>query len=108
MCTAADRGSISHRRDYTRAPMTDDVRLRRLSLFQTDAKACTSCHEPDLLYVHEQHGHARPMLQASPTGALGILVVGEAPNKDDTYNPTKGHLTYDADTDRPGSSCVSY
>src|SRR3984885_14752420 len=31
--------SISNRRAYSRAHMTDDVRLRRLSLFQTDAKA---------------------------------------------------------------------
>lgn len=42
------------------------------------------------------------MLQPSPTGSLGILIVGEAPNWDATYDANKGYLTYDADTDPTG------
>jgi uracil-DNA glycosylase family 4 len=42
------------------------------------------------------------MLQLKPTGALGILIVGEAPNWDDTYHPRKGHITYDPNTDPTG------
>jgi uracil-DNA glycosylase len=50
--------------------------------------------------VDEIRGIAKPMLQRSPTGSLGILIVGEAPNWGDTYK--KGYLTYDADTDPTG------
>lgn len=77
-------------------------RLFRLTTFHSDASGCTTCHEHDLLHVDEQHGCARPILQRSPTGSLGILVVGEAPNWDDTYLPGKGYLTYEADTDPTG------
>lgn len=77
-------------------------RLVRLTRFQSDATACTSCHEHDLLHVDEHHGCARPILQRSPTGSLGILVVGEAPNWEDTFLPEKGYLTYEADTDPTG------
>jgi hypothetical protein len=33
------------------------------------------------------------MLARSPTAALGVLVVGEAPNHADTYHPDKRYLT---------------
>jgi uracil-DNA glycosylase family 4 len=42
------------------------------------------------------------MLARSPTAALGVLVVGEAPNHADTFDPDKGYLTYDCDTDPTG------
>jgi len=42
------------------------------------------------------------MLARSPTASLGILVVGEAPNHADTFDPDKGYLTYDYDTDPTG------
>jgi uracil-DNA glycosylase len=74
----------------------------KLLTFESEAKACTHCHEPGLVHVDETRGVARPMLQLRPTGALGILIVGEAPNVDDTYNVNKGYLTYDADTDPTG------
>lgn len=74
----------------------------RLKVFQDDARACTTCHAVDLVHVHEKLGHAKPMLQRSPTGALGILIVAEAPNWGDTYDPKKGHLTYEKDTDQTG------
>ena len=82
--------------------MGSDVRLRQLSIFQSDARACTRCAQHDLLHVDEIHDLARPMVQRHPTGALGILVLGEAPNWDDTYDADKGYLTYDADTDPTG------
>jgi len=77
-------------------------RLVRLATFQSEAKTCTRCQEHDLLHVDEKQGWARPILQRSPTGSLGVLVVGEAPNWDDTFLPEKGYLTYDADTDPTG------
>jgi hypothetical protein len=42
------------------------------------------------------------MLARTPTAALGVLVVGEAPNHADTFAPDKGYLTYDDDTDPTG------
>lgn len=42
------------------------------------------------------------MLTRLPTAALGVLVVGEAPNHADTFDPDKGYLTYDTDTDPTG------
>lgn len=42
------------------------------------------------------------MLARSPTAALGVLVIGEAPNHADTFDPDKRYLTYDYDTDPTG------
>ena len=77
-------------------------RLVKLVTFESEAKACTRCYEPGLLHIDETRGVARPMLQRQPTGALGILIVGEAPNWDDTYHADKGYLTYDANADPTG------
>lgn len=80
-------------------------RVRRLATFQIDAKACTRCREHEgvnLLFVDSARGCATPMLTRSPTAALGVLVVGEAPNHADTFDPDKGYLTYDYDTDPTG------
>jgi len=97
-----DRSTLAY--DETVGESKAPNRVVRLATFQDAAKACTRCedHEPNLLHVDEQRGCARPMLQRSPTGFLGILVVGEAPNWDDTFDMNKGHLTYDADTDPTG------
>lgn len=76
--------------------------MQRLKVFQSDASGCTSCHDAGLVHVAPSLGHARPMLQKNAVGRLGILIVGEAPNWDDTYHPAKGHLTYDKDTDPTG------
>jgi uracil-DNA glycosylase family 4 len=42
------------------------------------------------------------MLARSSTAALGVLVVGEAPNREDTFALDKRYLTYDYDTDPTG------
>jgi uracil-DNA glycosylase len=82
--------------------MADQTTLRRLTVFQSEAAQCTSCHDFGLVHIDEHHGVAKPMLQKMPTGALGLLIVAEAPNWEDTYDPAKGHLTYDKDTDPTG------
>ena len=74
----------------------------RLALYHAEAAKCTSCHAHGLVHIEPTQGVAKPMLQRSPTGSLGILIVGEAPNWDDTYDANKGYLTYDADTDPTG------
>jgi uracil-DNA glycosylase len=83
--------------------MVDPQMVKRLLLYRSEAERCTSCHAHGLLHVDERGGRAMPMLQRSPTGALGILIIGEAPNWDDTYDPEKGYLTYDYDTDPTGT-----
>jgi uracil-DNA glycosylase len=80
----------------------DPDRARRLRVYQEDASACARCHEPGHLFVDPVHGTARPILARSPTGALGVLIVGEAPNYGDTFDPAKGYLTYDPETDPTG------
>jgi uracil-DNA glycosylase family 4 len=58
-------------------------------------------------------GWAVPMLDKSPdpnhdlaalerSGGSGVVIVMEAPNHNDTYNPGKGYLTCDTDTDETG------
>jgi DNA polymerase len=80
-------------------------RIQRLALFQAEAKTCTHCHEHEgrnLLFIDPTHGCAQPILAPSPTAALGILLVGEAPNYDDSFHRDKRYLTYDSDTDPTG------
>lgn len=74
---------------------------QKLVAFNADASGCTTCAPLGLIYDGER-GRARPLLTREPNGAAGILIVGEAPNADDTFDPIKGHLTYDADTDPTG------
>jgi uracil-DNA glycosylase family 4 len=80
-------------------------RVRRLATFQEDARSCIRCRDHagvNMLFVDPVHGCATPLLARSPTAALGVLVVGEAPNHADTFDPDKGYLTYDHDTDPTG------
>lgn len=66
--------------------------------FQRQAKACHQCH-PDKLIEKE----AVPLFQKHPpTGGEKVIVVMEAPNYDDTYNPQKRYITCDSTTDPTG------
>lgn len=83
--------------------MTD--RAHRLAVFMEEVRGCTRCrvHKgANLLFSDSVAGCARPMLPRKPTAKLGVLVVGEAPNYDDTFNADKGYLTYDFETDPTG------
>jgi uracil-DNA glycosylase family 4 len=73
----------------------------RLAQFNEDVAGCTSCIATGLIFSDER-GCARPLTTKSPSGALGVLVVGEAPNVDDTFSAAKRYLTYDSDTDPTG------
>ncbi|MEO8846228.1 MAG: uracil-DNA glycosylase family protein [Kofleriaceae bacterium] len=76
-----------------------------LAAFQKDASTCTRCRDlrgGNLLFVDPELGCATPLFARNPTAALGVLVVAEAPNYDDTYNPAKHYLTYDFETDPTG------
>lgn len=80
-------------------------RLQRLTVFASEIASCTRCHDhraKNLLYVDPVDGCAKPILAKAPTARLGILLLGEAPNYDDTFDPDKGYLTYDMETDPTG------
>ncbi len=65
--------------------------------FTTECKQCTRCKDDELL-----DPKAFPVLMKIPARATDILFILEAPNRDDTYNPLKGYLTVDPDTDPSG------
>jgi uracil-DNA glycosylase len=73
----------------------------RLRLLQADASSCVTCHDHGFLF-DEPDRKARPLFQRHPGGASGVLVVGEAPNQTDSFDPDKGYLTYDRETDETG------
>lgn len=75
--------------------------VERLRRFQVEASDCARCSEHGLLFV-EGVKRARPLFQADATGAARVLVVAEAPNDSDTFDPKKGRLTYAPDTDETG------
>jgi uracil-DNA glycosylase family 4 len=59
---------------------------------------CRECHHLGLL---DPNGF--PLFMKHPPLNTDILFVFEAPNKDDTYNPSKQYLTVDPDTDPSGT-----
>lgn len=81
-------------------------RAAHLNAFNQEARTCTRCHEAGLLHVESPEQRARPLFQKNPTCASGVMIVAEAPNWDDTYDPNKGFLTYEADTDPTGRFTV--
>lgn len=83
-----------------RVPETEPL-AQRLSAFQREVSGCTRCHAQRLVYGGPE-GTAYPLFQVAPTGAARVLVVAEAPNLADTFDPAKGRITYEADTDPTG------
>lgn len=66
--------------------------------FRNEALKCHQCHNKGLL-----DEKARPLFQEClPSGKERVIVVLEAPNHDDTHNPSKGYITCDATTDPTG------
>lgn len=66
-------------------------------------RKCCRCRSitPPLIYVGEQ-GEARPLFYEEGNLTSKILFVAEAPNYDDTLDPSKGRLTVDPETDPSG------
>jgi uracil-DNA glycosylase family 4 len=71
--------------------------------FRNSARKCTECR--DLGFIHDdvQHGWAYPLFDEQSLCPTGIVIIGEAPNADDTYNKSKQRLTYDIETDPTGN-----
>lgn len=71
--------------------------------FKEAARKCTECRGGGLLYHDEQHGWAYPLFDESLVCPSRIIVIGEAPNWDDTFDESKRRLTYDIETDPTGN-----
>lgn len=65
--------------------------------FKAECSRCNRCKSGSLL-----DPKAFPILMKLSPRATDILFVLEAPNRDDTYNPGKGYLTIDPETDPSG------
>lgn len=64
---------------------------------QSACQVCRAGHEPPLI-----DAAALPLFGRFRPWPDGVLFVFEAPNRDDTVNPAKRHLTIDPDTDPSG------
>lgn len=60
-------------------------------------QGCRTCHDAGRL-----HPGARPLFGRFRGERSDLLFVLEAPNHDDTFNPAKGYLTVEPDTDPSG------
>lgn len=65
--------------------------------FLEECSGCQRCKEEGLLYPR-----AFPVMMRVAPRTKDILFILEAPNRDDTYNPNKKHLTVEPDTDPSG------
>lgn len=75
----------------------------RLNSFRNRARHCTQCRGSGLTHCDERLGWAYPVLDERSTCPSRIIVVAEAPNWEDTYDPSKRRLTYDIETDPTGN-----
>lgn len=69
---------------------------------QVEVKSCARCHHEMLLHV-EAKERAYPLFQRSPPWPVRVMVVGEAPNYEDSFDPAKRRLTLEPDTDPTGA-----
>lgn len=62
---------------------------------------CRTCHATSEAPGLAEPG-SRPIFMRGDPSKSDVLVIMEAPNRSDTFDPDKGYLTYDADTDPTG------
>lgn len=73
-----------------------------LDRYRAAASACTSCRAAGLLHLDSDGRWSRPLFHEESTDRSGIVFVFEAPNFPDTYDPAKGRMTCDPETDPSG------
>jgi uracil-DNA glycosylase family 4 len=66
--------------------------------YRASCQRCLICGNAHLL-----DPRAFPLFQKNPPRSTDLLFILEAPNRDDTYKPDKGHLTIGPDTDPSGT-----
>jgi len=68
-------------------------------MWETYRRHCMECRRcPGLL-----DSAAYPLFMKWPPKSTELLVIWEAPNRDDTYNPNKRYITVDSQTDPSGT-----
>src|SRR5262245_17909673 len=81
--------------------MDDTFRQERLNVYRAEVGACIDCRAAGL--IHQEDGRwAYPLFHKDASCPSGVVIVAEAPNWEDTFNPAKCRLTYDIDTDPTG------
>jgi uracil-DNA glycosylase family 4 len=72
--------------------------------WREEMRACRQCFEehPDVIYAGPE-GEARPLFDEQGDPAADLLLVAEAPNFEDTFDPDKGKITLEAHTDPTGA-----
>jgi uracil-DNA glycosylase family 4 len=73
-----------------------------LEVLQAEAAFCARCHDVALLYA-EGDRSAYPLFQKNPPWPVRVMVVGEAPNFDDSFDQAKRRLTIEPETDPSGA-----
>lgn len=75
----------------------------KLKEFKEEAALCKICRDEGLIYHHSNNKWAFPLFDKNLDCRSGVLAIAEAPNFDDTFDPKKGYLSYDIDTDPTGN-----
>jgi uracil-DNA glycosylase family 4 len=75
----------------------------QLKKFKDEASKCQICRNAGLLYQHSNRRWAYPLFDNNLECPSGVLAIALAPNFDDTFDPEKGYLSYDIDTDPTGN-----
>lgn len=73
-----------------------------LQIVQSEAATCVRCRDEGLLFRHADGRWAQPLFHRDTTCPSRIVMVAEAPNLADTFDPDKGRITVDAETDPTG------
>jgi uracil-DNA glycosylase family 4 len=73
-----------------------------IEVLQSEAMACSRCHDAGLLHA-EGEERALPLFWKNPPWPVRVMVVGEAPNFGDSFDPTKRRLTLEPGTDPSGA-----
>jgi uracil-DNA glycosylase len=73
-----------------------------LDAARLEAENCVRCRDDGLVFRHADGRWAFPLFHKDSTCPSRIVFVAEAPNLSDTFDPDKGRLTVDADTDPTG------
>lgn len=69
---------------------------------QSEARECSRCHDAALLYA-DGANRAFPVFQRDPPWPVRVMVVGEAPNFEDSFDDAKRRLTLEPGTDPSGA-----
>jgi uracil-DNA glycosylase family 4 len=73
-----------------------------VELLQVEARSCARCNGERLLFA-DGTNCAYPLFQKDPPWPARVVIVAEAPNFDDSFDPAKRRLTVEPGTDPSGA-----